>query len=298
MTSDATGPREGNTPNAATTGQARDRMRGEARRPYLTHDRPLFFAHRGGSLLAPENTLVAFERGATCGADALELDIQTTRDGEIVVIHDPTVERTTNGSGPVASYSLDELRQLDAGYQFTTDGGQTFPFRGQGIGIPTLREVMERFPALRINVDLKESDPDRERALWRLIQDLGAQDRVLVASGDLHAPIVRFRALCGGRVATSASHVEIRIFVLTGFARGTRWLRPAYDALQVPDVWRGVRIVSPRMVAAAHRLGLDVHVWTIDARADMDRLLAWGVDGLMSDRPDILAVALAAHAVR
>src|SRR5579871_5313964 len=101
-------------------------------RPYLIADHPLFFAHRGGSLLAPENTLAAFDLGASLGADALELDIQTTSEGELVVIHDPVVDRTTDGSGPVSSYSLDDLRRLDAGYRFTPDGGQTYPFRGQG----------------------------------------------------------------------------------------------------------------------------------------------------------------------
>ncbi|WIG57970.1 MAG: Glycerophosphoryl diester phosphodiesterase [Ktedonobacterales bacterium] len=269
------------------------------RRPYLTHTAPLFFAHRGGALLAPENTLTAFARGVELGADALELDIQTTREGELVVIHDTTVDRTTNGSGPVADYTLDDLRRLDAGYRFTPDGGQTYPFRGQGIGIPTLREVFTTFPVLRINIDLKESTPPREQRLWALIQELDARERVLVASGELHEPIVRFRRLSGGQVATSASATEIRNFVVATWFGAARWLRPAYDALQVPELWRGRRIVSPRMLAAAHRLGLDVHVWTVDNRADMDRLLRWGVDGLMSDRPDILAQAFkAATAVK
>lgn len=262
------------------------------KRPYIRHDRPLFFAHRGGSLVAPENTLAAFERGASYGADALELDIQMTRDGELVVMHDPTVDRTTDGSGPVASFTLDELRRLDAGYRFTPDGGATFPFRGQGIGVPALREVFERFPAARVNIDLKESTPAREVALWRLIEECEAHDRTLVASEAL-PPIARFRQLSAGRVATSACRPEIRAFVIASWA-GTTWLlRPAYDALQVPDTHRGLRIVSPRFVRAAHRRGLDVHVWTIDDRPAMERLLAWGVDGLMTDRPDVLAAVLA-----
>jgi glycerophosphoryl diester phosphodiesterase len=263
------------------------------RRPYLTHDRPLFFAHRGGAALAPENTLAAFEQGVALGADALELDIQTTREGEIVVIHDTTVDRTTNGSGPVSAYSLDELRWLDAGYRFTPDGGRTYPYRGQGIAVPRLREVFERFAGLRVNIDLKESSPARERRLWELIQECGAEDRVLVASGDLHEPIVRFRRLEGGRVATSASAREIRAFILAVGAHVSGWLRPAYDALQVPEVYRNIRLVSRRTVAAAHRRGLAVHVWTVDERADMERLLDLGVDGIMTDRPDVLAQVLA-----
>lgn len=263
-----------------------------ARRPYVTHEQPLFFAHRGGSLLAPENTLPAFERGVACGANALELDIQTTRDGEIVVIHDRRVDRTTDGTGPVASYTLDELRRLDAGYRFSPDGGRTYPFRGQGITIPTLRDVFERFPGLRVNIDLKESSEARERRLWELIQELEAEERTLVASGDIHEAIVRFRRLAGERVATSASGAEIRAFVLSAFFRGTRWLRPGYDALQVPETYRGVRIVSPRFIRLAHDFGLDVHVWTVDEAPTMRKLLDWGADGVMTDRPDVLAVVM------
>jgi glycerophosphoryl diester phosphodiesterase len=269
---------------------------GRPERPYFSGQQPMFFAHRGGALLAPENTLVAFERGASYGADALELDIQMTRDGELVVIHDMTVDRTTDGTGPVAAYTLDELRRLDAGYRFTPDGGKTYPFRGQGITIPTLAEVFARFPTLRVNIDLKESDEARERKLWALIQELEVGQRVLVASGEAHLPIVRFRQISGGRVATSASKQEIRTFVLLALARGTWMLRPVYDALQVPEIWKRTRVVSPTMLAAAHRRGLHVHVWTVDDRPSMERLLAWGVDGLMTDRPDLLAEVLAARA--
>jgi glycerophosphoryl diester phosphodiesterase len=258
----------------------------------MQHDAPLFFAHRGGSLLRPENTMPAFEHGMSFGADALELDIQQTRDGELVVIHDPTLDRTTSASGPVASYSLDELRAVDAGYHFTPDGGATFPYRGQGITIPTLREVFERFPDPRINIDLKESTPDREARLWALIQEFAAEDRIC-AGCFTHAALVRFRRLTGGSVATSASPREVRGFVLAAFSHTTGWsLRPAYDALQVPDTYGPVRIVSRTTVEAAHRLGVDVHVWTVDGRSHMEALLALGVDGLMTDRPDILADVL------
>jgi glycerophosphoryl diester phosphodiesterase len=257
----------------------------------MQHDAPLFFAHRGGSLLRPENTMVAFEHGMSFGADALELDIQQTRDGELVVIHDPTLDRTTSGSGPVASFSLDEVRAFDAGYHFTLDGGATFPYRGQGITVLTLRQVFERFPDTRINIDLKESTPDREARLWALIQEFAAEDRIC-AGCFTHAALVRFRRLTGGRVATSASPREVRSFVLGAVSHMTSWLRPAYDALQVPDTYGSVRIVSRTTVEAAHRLGIDIHVWTVDVRNHMEALLALGVDGLMTDRPDILAAVL------
>ena len=267
-----------------------------AARPYLRHERPLFFAHRGGSLLAPENTLVAFERGLACGADALETDIQMTRDGELVCLHDETLDRTTDGSGPVAARTLDELRRLDAGYRFSADDGQTFPFREQGVTIPTVREVLARFPHTRLNIDLKESTPEREQQLWALIREFAAAERTLVG-GFLAEPTRRFRRLTQGQVATSASGAEVRAFVLAALFHATRLvLRPAYDALQVPETYGALRIVSRTTVEAAHRHGLALHVWTVDEAEAMERLLDLGVDGLMTDRPDVLAAVLAVRA--
>lgn len=248
----------------------------------------LHFAHQGGGLLAPENTLAAFELGASYQPDALELDIQMTRDGQIVVMHDPAVDRTTDGHGPVSSFTLTELRRLDAGYRFTPDGGQTHPFRGQGVTVPTLHEVFERFPHLLINIDLKEPVSGKEERLWQAVQDAWAADRVIVGSF-VCASLRRFRRLAGGAVATSACPGEVTAFVFGFRAHATRLVRPAYQALQVPEIHRGIRIVSPASVRAAHRLGLKVHVWTVNESADMERLLDWGVDGIMTDRPDRLA---------
>ena len=263
-----------------------------SRKPYTTHDGPLFFAHRGGALLRPENTMLAFEHGVSFGADALELDLQLTRDGELVVIHDFQVDRTTDGAGPVSHFTLDELRRLDAGYRFTLDGGKTFPYRGQGVTIPTLRAVFERFPTLRVNMDLKESTPEREGRLWRLLQEMDAVERVLIGSFD-YPPMMRFRTITGGRVATGATRREIAWFLTSFYTGRLARFRPAFDALQVPETDHGFRIVTSRMIAASHRLDLDVHVWTIDTSSDMRRLLMWGADGVMSDRPDLLAQVLA-----
>ncbi|HEY8324348.1 MAG TPA: glycerophosphodiester phosphodiesterase [Ktedonobacterales bacterium] len=258
------------------------------RLPFVTHERPLFFAHRGGAALAPENTLPAYENGLRYGADALELDIHYTRDGEIVVFHDDMLGRTTDGSGRLAALTLDELRRLDAGYRFTTDGGQSYPWRDKGVTIPTLREVFQRFPQTRINIEMKVNDAEGERRLARLLLDNGWGDRALVGSFHTDA-LQRFRALCEGHIATSASASETRNFLLGVLVRQTQRMRPTYDALQVPEVYRGIRVVSPTSIRLAHGLGLDVHVWTVDDREAMERLLDWGVDGLMSDRPDTLA---------
>lgn len=258
------------------------------RLPFVTHARPLFFAHRGGSALAPENTLPAYENGLRYGADALELDIHYSRDGEIVVFHDDTLDRTTNGSGPLAALTFDELRRLDAGYHFTPDSGATHPWRGKGVTIPTLREVFERFPHTRVNIEMKVNDAEGERRLARLLMDNGWGDWALVGSFHTDA-LRRFRALCEGHIATSASAAETRNFLLGVLVRQTQRMRPTYDALQVPEIYRGIRVVSPTSIQLAHDLALDMHVWTVDDRETMERLLDWGVDGLMSDRPDILA---------
>lgn len=252
----------------------------------------LQFAHQGGGLLAPENTFVAFDRGASYHPDALELDIQMTRDGHIVVIHDPTVDRTTDGHGAVTGLTLADLQQLDAGFHFTPDDGATYPYRGTGVTIPTLRAVFERFPTLLINIDLKESVPGKEERLWQTIQEAGAADRVIVGSF-ICASINRLRRIAGAAVATSACPREVLAFVLSHRARITRLLRPAFRALQVPEVHSGIRIVSPTSIKAAHRRGVQVHVWTVNERPDMERLLEWGVDGIMTDRPDLLSGLLA-----
>ena len=258
------------------------------RHPYVTHERPLFFAHRGGSALAPENTMPAYENGMRLGADSLELDVHYTRDGEIVVFHDETLDRTTSGTGPLAALTLDELRRLDAGYHYTPDGGATYPWRGKGVMIPTLREVFERFPQTRINIEMKVNDAEGERRLARLLLDNGWDAWTMV--GSFHTDAMRrFRVLSEGRIATSASAGEVRGFLLRVLFRQTRHLRPQFDALQIPEVYSGIRVVSPTSIRLAHELDIDVHVWTVDDRPTMERLLDWGVDGLMSDRPDTLA---------
>ena len=252
---------------------------------------PLLIAHRGGSALAPENTLRAFDRALRWwGADILELDVQPTRDGEAVVFHDPTLERTTNGHGRVRDLSFAQLRELDAGFRFSPDGGRSFPFRGRGETVASLEQVLAAFPRVRINVEIKHAD-----AALRVrdtIAAAGATGRVLVAAGERANRLV----LEDYPGPLSAAENEIRNFWLAGHVGLSRWVVPAVDALQIPDTHRGMRVASPRLVRAAHRHNIPVHVWTVDEVADMERLLAWNVDGIISDRPDRLAEVL--HRVR
>jgi glycerophosphoryl diester phosphodiesterase len=254
-------------------------------------DWPVNIAHRGGAEIAPENTLQGFRKGLRVGAGVLELDVHTTADGHVVVIHDATVDRTTVSAGAVREMTLAELKRLDAGYCFTRDEGRTFPCRGEGIRIPTLEEVYDEFAEVPINIEIKGERPGIEEAVWRIIEEAGAGDRTLVVS-ESTPTIRRFREVSGGRVATASSSVELISFYLLSRLGLSRAARTRYQALQGPETYHGLRIVTPGFIRAAHGQGLRVDVWTIDSEADMRRLLGYGVDGIMSDRPDILARVL------
>jgi glycerophosphoryl diester phosphodiesterase len=241
------------------------------------------FAHRGGAACWPENTLVAFRGGLDSGCKWIETDVHMSRDGHVVCLHDHTLDRTTNGRGRVRDHDLAQLRRLDAGYRFTPDG-RSHPFRGQGITIPTLEEVVALHPDARINLEIKQAQPPMAEALWRRIDELGLHERVLVASAD--ASLVRaFRNLARGTVATSAGRAEILAFWLAVRAGLTPFLSLEYEALQVPDRSGPLEVVNRAFVEAAHARGLHVQVWTINEAAQMRALIELGVDGIMTDYP-------------
>ena len=250
--------------------------------PYLAGG-PLLIAHRGGAKLAPENTMLAFRRAIDWWhADILELDVQPTRDGEVVVFHDPVVDRTTERTGAISALSLKEIRELDGGYRFTPDGGKTFPFRGRGVGISTLAEVLAEFPGGRINIEIK--DGRAQERVWESVRESKAFDRVLFAAGSAKN---RSR-LNGYPVPVSGGKEELRLFV-GQLAVGLSIYTPGVDAFQIPDNWEGREVASPRLFEAARKRNIAVHVWTIDEETDMTRLLDWGADGIVTDRPDRLA---------
>ena len=253
-------------------------------------DWPVNIAHRGGAGIAPENTLEGFREGLRVGAGTLELDVHTTADGRVVVIHDATVDRTTERAGAVREMTLAEVKRLDAGYRFTRDGGSTFPYRGKGLKVPTLEEVYDEFAEVPINIEIKGERPGIEEALWQIVEKAGAERRTVVVS-ESTPTIRRFRKASGGRVATASSSAELVSFWLLS-RLGLSDPRPPYQALQGPETYKGLRIVTPGLVRAAHARGLRVDVWTIDEEPDMRRLLGFGVDGIMTDRPDVLAGVL------
>src|SRR5918999_4873335 len=252
---------------------------------------PVNLAHRGASDMAPENTIEAFRLAVEAGAGGLELDVHMTRDGHIVVIHDATVDRTTSGSGAVSEMTLHELRKLDAGHNFRSDGGSTRPYRGRGVRVPTLGEVLEEFPGVAVNIDIKAGNPGIEETVFGVLREANALRRAIVVS-TAHAILKRFRKVSGGHVSTGASKWEIGIFYLLSRLRLERLVLPAYDALQVPLRHRGILVVTPRFVRAAHARGVRVDAWTINQADEMHRLLDFGVDVIMTDRPGTLADVL------
>ncbi len=258
----------------------------------LRGDWPVNLAHRGASARAPENTLEAFRLAVEAGAGGLELDVHVTRDGEVVVIHDASVDRTTDGSGAVAEMELEEIQRLDAGYRFSPDGGRTFPYRGRGVTIPTLAEVYASFPEARVNADIKKAQSGAEEAVLRVIRSAGAEERTLIASTE-HPVVRRFRRISRGHIATAASRREIAAFYVLSRARLGALARPVYDALQVPVEHRGIELVTPRFLRAARSTGVRVDVWTINDAAQMRWLLDLGVSGIMTDHPEVLAALLA-----
>lgn len=219
------------------------------------------------------------------GADILEMDVRLTADGVVVVIHDETVDRTTDGRGRVADLDWDTLRSLDAGARFTDAAGDR-PFAGRGVSVPAFEAVLAQFPHTRLNVEAKE--PAVALPLADIVRAHDACDRVLLAAE--HERCRRSARGYEGPWGASRHHV-FWMWAAQRLPGGGPYV-PGADILQVPEIWRGIRIVTPRLIEEAHRRNIPVHVWTVDDPADMHRLLSWGVDGIQTDRPDRLARVL------
>jgi glycerophosphoryl diester phosphodiesterase len=240
------------------------------------------FAHRGGRALGPENTLAAFDLGLAAGADGLELDVHLSRDGVPVVHHDADLDRCTDATGPVAARTAAELGRLDAACRFGAEDG--FPWRGRGVGVPTLAEVLERYPGVPVIVEVKSATDATARAVVEAVRRAGAVGHVCV--GSFSAELLRVVRALEPSLATGAGRKE------TQWALYRTWVglglgRVGYRAFQVPELAGRLRVVSEALIGAAHRSGLAFQVWTVNERPDMWRLLDWGVDGLISDRPDV-----------
>ncbi|MGH9087010.1 MAG: glycerophosphodiester phosphodiesterase [Acidimicrobiales bacterium] len=268
--------------------------------------RIIAYAHQGGAWEAPSSTLFAIRRALEAGATAIELDVHATADGELVVSHDATVDRTTDGRGVIAEMTLAELKALDNAYWFVPGADVSpgrepaeYPYRGRApedpdFAVPTLREVLEAFPGVVLNLDIKQTAPDvapYEWTLAKLLADYGRVDDVIVASffddaTDAFAPRAPEVALSAGTDATAAFWRAVR----KGAADPP--VPPRVVAFQVPERYGDVAVVDERFVEAAHRAGVAVHVWTVDDEPQMERLVDLGVDGIVTDLPTTLATVL------
>lgn len=252
----------------------------------------MIMAHRGDPTSAPENTLLAMEKAVEIGADVLETDVRLTSDNRLVLFHDKTLDRTTNRTGRVQDYTLDQLREIDLGWTFTPDEGETHPFRGQGHTIVTLGEALDRFESVWMNLDIKNTE---RIAPERVAEVLEVQDRLdTVTVGSFHPEqLERFRTLAPS-VVTSAHPGEVKRFVI---GLKTRLLPllvrdPEYQAFQVPIRQGNIEVVNERFIREAHKRGIDVHVWTINDRDSMEWLIDLGVDGIFTDNPVLLREVL------
>jgi glycerophosphoryl diester phosphodiesterase len=249
--------------------------------------RPLAFAHRGGAALRPENTIEAFDHGLSLGADGLELDVHLSRDGVVVVHHDDTLERTTNARGPVSAFTADELDRIDAGHWFTPRPAadrSAYPFRGRGLAVPRLRTVLQRYRDTRFIIELKMPSADLAARTIDEIRGANAIGRVVL--GSFHWRALYAARRYEPRIPTGAAREETRWAL---YRSRLRWPlgRPKYREFQVPIRAGSTTIVTPRFIAHAHRAGLPVRVWTVDDASEMERLLEWGADSVISDRPDV-----------
>jgi glycerophosphoryl diester phosphodiesterase len=241
-------------------------------------------AHRGASAEAPENTLPAFEAAVQRGADAFELDVRLTADGAPVVIHDDTLDRTTDRTGLVRSHTLAELRSVDAGARFTADRGQTYPYRGGDARIPTLGEILWAFPKVPLLLEIKE--PEAQEAVRKVLLQEDAAERCVVASEHQAA----LRLFDEPPFARGASGAEISALYWAALL-GRRPPAAGYRLLSVPERYRGLTVPTRRFVAAARALGCPVHVWTVDLPAAARRLWGGGVAGIVTNAPRVIVEA-------
>lgn len=256
---------------------------------FLEDGRVYNVAHRGGANLWPEHTLVAFQGAADAGADVLEIDLWATSDGVLVVMHDDTVDRTTNGEGAVKGFTFDELRALDAGYHFTTDGGATTPYRGQGLTVPTFDEVIAAHPDALFNVEIKQQSPSLITPVIDAIRAAGIEDQVILGSF-YDTVTAEIRAQAPEILTVFGTAEGLELYQLNEDYEDT--YEPPTVLFAAPVEFSGL-VMTPDLVDKAHRVGVNIHAWTVNERSEMERVLDMGVDGIITDDPVTLAEVLA-----
>ncbi len=244
-------------------------------------------AHRGGKSIGPENTIHTFREAMKFGIDILEIDIHSTSDSVLVVIHDHTVNRTTNGSGLVWDMKLEEISELNAGYYWTENDSIDFPFRDFNISIPTLESVFSNFPNMKLNIEIKQESSFIPEILCQLIYKYNLEKNVLIGSF-INGIIEEFRDECP-EIATSANISESKlIYGLSLFHLA--WIYPTpFEAIEVPPYFKDSFILDQQFINILHKKNIPVYVWTINNKNEMDRLIKLNVDGIITDYPNRLS---------
>jgi len=251
---------------------------------FVKGHRPLVCGHRGAKALFPENTSAGFEKAKELRVDLIETDVRLTKDGHLVIFHDETLDRTTNMTGPVRSFTLDELKNADAGYRFARE--DDFPFRDRGLGILTLDEMLEACAGFWISIDMKDNDAEAARTLAGVLEKHNRHDSVLV--GSFHPPVIEYFRKLAPRVANCASPSDVKRFFVHMFTFTLAFYNPGYECFQLPVEHRGKFLLSRRIVKAAHSRNIAVIVWTVNDEATIKLLMDMDVDGIISDNPELL----------
>lgn len=260
---------------------------------YASAPKTLVIAHQGGDGVWPGDTMFAFEKAVEIGADVLEMDARITKDSQIVLMHDEQVDRTTDDTGLIEDMTLEQLKKLDAAYQWSLDDGKTFPYRGKGIQVPTLEELFQKFPQMRYLIEIKLTVNPIDKPLCDLIRKYGMQDKVII--GSFHDEAMKnFRITCP-EVATSAARTEVRNYVLLGKVFLWGFIAPQYQAIEPPydpSESLGITIMTERFVRESHAKNIRIEPWTVNDPELMKQYIEWGVDGIITDRPDLLIEVL------
>jgi len=245
--------------------------------------KPRIFAHRGTCLMAPENTQAAFDMALQYRADVLETDVRLSKDGMVMVTHDESLQRTTNGSGLVRDHTASELKQFDAAHGFTDLNNE--PYSGEPVSMLTLNELFELYPTVGINIDIKDNDLKAANAVAKIIQSRQSmsQPAQWINVGSFHARVIKHFRAQAPRVSTAATRQEVARLVFGG----TSTVVPAYQLLQIPVAYWGIRLDGKRFINKVHRINCEIAYWTINDTSRIRRLLKQGCNGVVTDRPDL-----------
>ncbi|MDP5273959.1 glycerophosphodiester phosphodiesterase [Chengkuizengella axinellae] len=257
---------------------------------FISDGSPLVIAHRGGADIMPENTLTAFEHSRQMGVDALEFDVHLSKDGKIVVMHDETLDRTTDGTGFIANYTLDELKKLDAGYHFKDEQGN-FAFRGKGVTIPTLKEVFDGFSDLPMVIEIKPENKELTEKVYEMIKEYNLESQVIINSF-YETVLTWFYELAGDEIPIGAGPDTVKKYVISNKLYLDRLIPLNVSAFQLPMEDSGINLTTKRIIQSLQDRNIVVQYWTINEVTDMEKLIDLGVDGIITNKPDLLLEVL------